>query len=330
MLVLSSDKTIVDRTDPASEFSNYFKKASEVLRDIVDYGAQLVPTAFSNSSRQMEDIITIGVLLHQVVMMVDGVEILMTQVALKSAHLQSRACLEASWYVDWILKEKSEERARYYYVSCLRQFRDFALSAVKGTPERQRFSATADFMGLDDDVLQRDLASKSSQEVEEIDKVLGQTVFSNINKTFEKLRTKTGHNRKGKPKQGKKAEPKWYEPLGPKSISDIATQVDRLHEYQTYYARCSKTVHVASYRNHVRFESGKVNFLPVRDLGEIKVVFLCIAVAALRTYRAIISRYCREEVEPFLQKYKDEWRETIDWLANLRIDRRVFQTDIDA
>lgn len=104
-----------------------------MLRDVVVYGSILVPNAFAASPRQMEDIMVVGVLLHQVVTMVDAFEVLLPQAALRASHLQARACLEASWYVDWILKQKSEERAKYYYVSCLRQQREFALSAVKGT-----------------------------------------------------------------------------------------------------------------------------------------------------------------------------------------------------
>lgn len=173
------------------------------------------------------------------------------------------------------------------------------------------------------------MARKSSEEVSAIDRVLSQDVFFDINKQFEGMRTKTGHNRKGKPKQGRKAEPKWYQPLGLKSIRDIAVEVGRLHEYDIYYSQCSNVTHASSYRNHVRLGAGRVHFQPIRDLGDISIVFLCTTVSALKTYRSVINRYLPQESEVFLRRYTEEWREAIDTVVGLRIGRRVHPIDID-
>jgi Family of unknown function (DUF5677) len=60
--------------------------------------------------------VLIGVLLRQVIAMLDGIDILLSNGATYASHLQMRALFEASVYIDWILQGDFEKKIDYFYV----------------------------------------------------------------------------------------------------------------------------------------------------------------------------------------------------------------------
>ena len=52
----------------------------------------------------------LGALLRQIVTMLDGVEVLLSNGASYTAQLQLRALLEASIYIEWILKGDGDKK----------------------------------------------------------------------------------------------------------------------------------------------------------------------------------------------------------------------------
>jgi hypothetical protein len=113
-------KTIIDREKHKRDFDEHFTEVETLLRDIANYGSNLIPRCFVSSKRKLEDAIIIGTLLKQVVAMVDAAELLISNAALYSSHLQARAGFEASLFIDWIIKNDTEKKAKYFYVSNLR------------------------------------------------------------------------------------------------------------------------------------------------------------------------------------------------------------------
>jgi len=133
-------RQIIDREKHKQDARQIFHKQIELLVDLVNYGSNLMVRAYDSSKKKLEDVIVIGVLLKQVISMMDATEILASHGSPQPAFLQARSAFEASIYIDWILKSEAEKKAKYYYVSNLRNVRLWTLRYLKGTQENNAFS----------------------------------------------------------------------------------------------------------------------------------------------------------------------------------------------
>lgn len=291
-------KRIIDREKHEGDVKQYFSKHIDLLIDLVNYGSNLIPRSYDSSNKKLEDIIVIGVLLKQVVSMIDAIEILISKGAVGAAHLQARAAYEASLYIDWILKEETEKKVKYYYVSNLRNQRLWALRFIRGTREKETFSET--FADLEEYIKHTDLETiekQAEEELPKIDEILSKDSWNDINREFEKRKRKTG------------TEPYWYKMLGVTSIRRLAKEVGRLAEYDLYYSKSSEVMHAASYRDHVQFAKGTAIFEPIRQLKELHNLFRFCTSVALASYKSILKHYRTGELENFARKYVKDWRE---------------------
>lgn len=291
-------KLILDREKHENDVKQHFSKHIDLLIDLVNYGSNLIPRSYDSSNKKLKDIIIIIVLLKQVVLMIDAVEILISKGAVGAAHLQARAAYEASLYIDWILKGETERKAKYYYVSNLRNQRLWALRLIRGTREQETFSES--FADLEEYIKHTDLETIEKQAEEErskIDEILSKDSWNDINIEFEERRKKSG------------TEPYWYKMLGITSIRRLAKEVGRLAEYDLYYSKSSEVMHAASYKEHVQFSKGGVVFEPIRQLGEIHNLLRFATIVAISSYRSILKHYRTGELDNFSRKYIRDWRE---------------------
>ena len=140
---------ILAREDAVKNVNEIYSHQIALLKDITNYGTNLISRVFTTGERGLSETIVVGVLLKQVVAMLDGAEILINQGAIFSAHLEVRAAYEASIYIDWILDSEKEKKTKYYYVSNLRNERIWALRLIEGTEERERFSSGREELDFD-------------------------------------------------------------------------------------------------------------------------------------------------------------------------------------
>lgn len=292
-------KQIIDREKNKKEARQTFSKQIEVIVDLVNYGSNLLVRAYDSSKRKLEDAIVIGVLLKQVISMVDATEILASHGAPQMAYLQARSALEASLYIDWILKSESGEKAKYYYVSNLRNIRLWTLRYLKGTQENIDFlQDISDLIKyMEPSIITKEDEGEAKHQVEEINRILNQEGYREISDEFERRKSK---------KTG--AEAYWYKPFGIGSIMKLAEDVGRLSEYIIYYSRGSEFAHTTLYRDHVKFNQGKITFEPVRQLGEMHTLLQLAIGVSLSSYLSIINHYRYGERKSFGRKYKMDWR----------------------
>jgi hypothetical protein len=292
-------KLIIDRERHKNDVQKYYYKHIDFLEDLVNYGSNLIPHSYESSNKKLEDIIIISVLLKQVVAMVDATEVLISNGAVVSAHLQTRAAYEASLYIDWMLRSETEKKARYYYVSNLRNQRLWALRFIKGTHEEEIFSQTIDDLGsYKSNINIKDIEKEAEEQLKSIDEILSKEVWSEINKNYEsKKSNKTS------------TEAHWYKLLGINSIKQLAKELNRLPEYDFYYSKSSDVMHSISYSEHVRFDNGTVIFEPVRSLNDVKNIIFFISLIAFSSYKPIIEKYNPKELKEFAKKYYDDWRD---------------------
>lgn len=296
----SEFKPILDRDKHEGDVRQYFSKHIDLLVDLTNYGSNLIPRVYDSSNKKLEDIVIIGVLLKQVVSMIDAVEILVSKGAVGAANLQARAAFESSLYIDWILMSESEKKAKYYYVSNLRNQRLWALRLKTGTPENEVFSKTFQY-------LEKHLKTTGWENIEKqaedglakIDSLLTRNGWNQINLEFDKRKPK---------KTG--ADTYWYKMLGITSIRQLAEQVGRLGEYDLFYSRSSQVMHATSYRDHVQFSKGAVSFEPIRQLKDMHNLLRFITSVAVSSYMSVLKHYRRGELSHFRRKYMRDWRGT--------------------
>lgn len=110
----------------------------------------------------------------------------------------------------------------------------------------------------------------------------------------------------------RKWDPHWYElPRGsdsPKSIRELSSKLERLHEYDVVYANLSGIVHSTCFGSHVTIGDGMATFEPIRNLKQIDFTIRLGAASVLGIFRAITQQYRPAELENLRHKYVNDWR----------------------
>jgi hypothetical protein len=289
-------QTILDREGPIIVLREHFSPQITLLKELANYGSNLIVRAYQSSDKGLVDAIVCGVLLKQVVAMIDAVETLLSSACVHAAHLAGRALFEASIYLEWILKGNTDEKAMNYCVSNLRAERTWAMRAIRGTPESQAFNAQTKDLNYDIHASNPTLEPEAKKHLDEVNRILSQPELKVIDEAFE------GKKRKSK------REPLWYTGQGYASIRHIAKSIGRSAEYNVFYPIASEITHSASYKNHIRFAGKKIEFKPIRNLEGISILLHFVFIATIRTYRVVLEHYRSGELPSFRRKYFEEWR----------------------
>ena len=294
----SPHPAILNREEAQGLAHDHFSPQLALLRDLANYGSNLVIRAYESSPRKEEDVVICGVLLKQIVAMLDAVEVLLSAGVAQASFLPARAAFEASLYMDWILLGDSERKARCYLVANYRDERKWASRAIHGTPEEVDFTAITKPLGVDIHAERPSLLAEAKARLAEVDRVLAQAGLAAINAEFDL-------SRKGK----RKIEVEWYVLTGKGSIRQIADAVKRLPEYEMFYGKGSRITHTASYKHHIGFRSGQIHFKPVRHVAEFHELLNFLVADTFGAYRKVLTHYRPGELPAFSQKYLSEWRD---------------------
>ncbi len=92
-------KPLLDRDKVTPDIKEHLSPWIDLILDLTNYSSLLIPRCFSSSARDLKDAVVLAILLRQVVAMLDGIEVLLSNGAVHAAQLQLRALLEASVYI---------------------------------------------------------------------------------------------------------------------------------------------------------------------------------------------------------------------------------------
>ncbi len=289
----SEFKPLLDNDKVVVEIKTHLGPWTDLLRDLTNYGTNLIPRCFSSSERGMKDVVIIAILLRQAVAMLDGVEILLSKGAVHIAHLEMRALFEVSVYIDWILQDDSENKASYYYVHNLRRKRLWASRTQPGSTESQEYATMMSKAGVP---ITDNLRQSAKQQIQEIDRILSQPKFATISHNIESHR------------KGRRFDPAWYVPLGERSLRTMSRTVDKVAQYVFVYSGASEVMHTSSYEHHVKFGGKQVTFQPIRSVEGFESVLRFSAAITLSLYRRILQEYRPGELSAFGRKYLENWQ----------------------
>lgn len=298
-------RALLDRDGVISDVKRAFPEQLELLRDLTNYGSNLIPRCFGTCGKELKDLVVIGILLRQVVAMLDGVEILVSNGAVHAAGLQARALFEASVYIDWILKADADSKATFYYVHNLRTQRRWARRAQAGSAEAAEFAASMPDLAS---FQTPKMVEEAKKMLQEIDRVLSQPSFQPVSRAFDKCARKNGSDRA------------WYCPLGVKSVSDIMKAVGRTSHYALFYGTWSETMHSSNYRQHIHVGAEKVTFDALRYLLGFEPLFRFSVATVIDTYRKILQSYRPGEIAAFNRKYMGNWRKALMEIPKIKYE----------
>ena len=303
-----SHLAILNREEAEQVARDHFTPQLALLRDLADYGSNLVVRAFNSSPKAMADIVVCGVLLKQIVAMVDATEVLFAAGAGHAAFLPARAAFEASIYLDWILAANSERRATCYVVGNFRDERLWVAKVTPGTAEHAGYDQIMKSIGFDMQAQGPVLPTDAAAHLAEVNRILAQPALQAIDQEFSKLRGK------------RKRDVEWYQLDGMASIRQVSEAVGRLAQYEVFYSKGSQITHTGSYKHQIRFKSKEVRLLPVRHLASTYDLLACIVTAAFAAYRGVLGRYRPDELSAFSRKYTKDWRAPFQNAKTLKYD----------
>lgn len=301
-------QALIDRATSAVHVKENFSGIMAVFRDVVNYGSNLIPRCFVSSNRGLEDAIILGVLVRQAIAMFDAIEILISNSAVYACYLQVRALFEVSLYLEWILKIDTEKRAKYYYVANVRQERVWAQRTQSGSPENIVYEKIMEPLGNVVPDATKQMESEGQKYLQEIDRILAQASFTDINKDIEVYRAKNNL----------KYEPQWYAPLGSRSVRQLAKDVKRLHEYELIYSESSEVMHSTSSKHHIKFSHGHITLTPIRHLEGIDSVVQFSMGMVLKIYMTVLNHYRQSEIGDFSKKYIENWRQEFRGILSVK------------
>src|ERR1035437_904275 len=293
----SEFKPLLDREKTLADVKEHLQPWLRLIRDITSYGTNLIPRCMRDSDRKLADAVILATLLRQVVSMLDGIDILLSNGAVYAAPLQMRALFEASVYIDWILEGDTERKGTYYYVHNLRRIRIGASRLQPGSPECQDFGSVVNEFNIKVADETRNLAKTN---ITEIDEALSQPKYAGINKEFDEQ------------SKGRHYDPPWYAPLLPKgqrNLRTISKVVGRESVYRLLYSGASEVMHASNYGHHFEYANGKLTLRAIRLLEGFDLVLSFSLSIAIHTYRRVLGRYRPDElVLSFPRKYLENWR----------------------
>jgi Family of unknown function (DUF5677) len=298
---------ILDRDEPREVLAQHFSRQTAFLRDLANYGSNLVFRSFESSPKKMADIVLCGVLLKQIVAMLDAAEDLLSAGCGHASFLPARTAFEASLYSDWILASDSEQRATRFIVGNYRDERLWAKRAIPGTVEEQAMSQVTAMLGFNVHANRPSLATDAATLLVEVDRILAQPQLAAVDAEFTATRGK------------RKRDPEWYELDGRRSIREVAVAVGRLPEYEFLYSKGSQVSHTGSYKDHVQFASG-LRLLPIRHLKDVNMLLNFIGSIGIGTFKKFLERYRPGELPAFGKKYLEDWRDPFQNVTRVKYD----------
>ena len=288
-------RDVLDREASSAEVDQHFRQTLELLREVVNYGTNLLVRCLGATTGEILDVVAIAVFGKQVVAALDAVEQLARTGSGLGARVVMRALLEASLYCEWVLASSGDERARAYYVANLRRELSWSKRALPGTVEHDQFREA---MGeIYQDPL-RDLPGGPehvSDRIAELETHLKGKAFAEINSEFDRFRG------------NRSFDPSWHRVAGAPTLRDVAEGAGRLAEYTIFYSAYSNDTHSGSYKSHLDVREGSAMLHPIRSLHQLTEVLQNSLTFAFRTYRALLTRYRPDELPAYSRLYISEW-----------------------
>ena len=251
--------------------------ASPLLQELVNYSTNAFARCESSSAGRTDEDLAVLILYLHVIEMTDAVEVLVSQSCPAPAQALLRSSFEATLYIEYILENESEYRARSlawlvgYVRSRLQAYRLFSPSAPLG---RSVIEALEEHRS---EAVQALEAEDPAWAIENLENFLAQPHIQPTQKLFQE------HRRW-----------KWYQILDSSlsNLRDLTGYLKREAEYQILYRQWSSILHAHDLsRFMARSSDGDPGFKALRDPNSIRVVTSHAASLILRATHLMLGKF---------------------------------------
>lgn len=291
---------VLDPPYARDEAWRVFRPQLEVAREITNFGSNLLKRPFARSQQEVSDLVVISVLFRQSLAALDGTVLCLENGAVHASKLHARALLEASLFIEWVLKKGKDRWGKQLYVWSIRQERHWVRRVIPGTDENRAFADSWREAFGEEWQGRPDIENSAKEQEAEIDALLLSDTYRVINDWFEAYNRNPG------------VEPDWFRPGpgGVGSLYKLAERLGRRAEYNTFYKSLSYAAHGARTRLHISVgpDAGTVSLEPIRYLEDFPFVFTTAINLTLRIFRALIQEYRPDEEPAFRETYISQWR----------------------
>ena len=289
---------ILDREHPSAYIASHYGEAIRFFEDLVNYGTKLITEAFAASLGDTQARYLLLTHLHQHVAHLDAATVLLMQGCCFSAHLQVRSLLENYLFLQWLLKDDTENRTEHILVANVRREIESQSIGIPGSKQAEKHAEIASTLTLPPEAIK-----KLKRQVKNMQELIAESpARAAINQKFE-------DQRKRKEDKGKDAwDPQWYEFCGATSIRQIAIQLDRLKEYAFLYSPFSGAVHGGVSSFSIIYRAGGMEVIPLRHAEQFENLARLAAIFAMDSYRLLLNKYLPSAHDDFKQTFLNDWR----------------------
>jgi len=282
------NKNLFQREDAIVKVNVLLKNRIETANEIRNYGSNLIFEAYDNSDYELLDSVLILNFVFDAINLLDSILVLAEEGCHLTVPYFVRGIIENSFYIEWLLKNNSTQRAEYFYTYIL--FEELSLTSfVNDNPEQFVKNIDAEEFGI-----LKNLKSVSGHTEKRV-----KQIKSHFDKHFPEHYKRLKQN----------FPAKWYSVNNKiSSLKDIANKIDRTKDYEIFYKGYSKSIHSSNPNGNLKITKHGGATTPIRSIGDLQNHLMNSVSYIFRIYRHIIQKYIPEEEENFNRIYIERWR----------------------
>ena len=299
---------LLDRDIARVSAAEEIRIATPMIQEIVNYGlAAFLRCLTTARARGAERHPPLFLLLH-VMEMIDGAQVLIMEAAPVPARLQLRSAFEALLGIEYILADRTRERAFAYLVvaarSIRRAHRIFDPGSDEARDHRRRMEADR-YVGQ----VQMPAIPDLNERMARIEEMLQSPGWREANDEFERVR----RERRGR-------RPAWYELYdGPHSLEELALRTGRPGQYEMLYRQWSGTAHAGDVLTRQVGED-IAGYRGLRDVQEIRRAIGLAATIGLGAIRQVLLFFRPEEADGIRRWYIDNIQNSFQSIGGWRFE----------
>lgn len=283
---------ILDRHRGRVANREYLEILDRALTAFIDEATWIFARCWESGKEPLTDEVAL-VLYRHILEMADAIHILLLQSASVPARLQLRSMFEALLYLEYLLEEDTDRRARAYIVGSYSWGLRWARRLEKGSQARAQFvtEVSSDKIVTPTMIEAWEVLPSKIAETEEY---LLSEDFAEIYRQFNEFHA--GRNR----------WPHWYQVLTPKisGLKDLAVRLKRGAQY-VMYDHWSRSMHPDLLAVHIDREEGAQGYLrELRDGTDIARAAHGVAWFLKDATTAILRAYRPDELDSFALDYR--------------------------
>lgn len=294
------DLQIIDRERAIKEVREHFSDQINLLEDVTNYGSQIITRILDEEQKGLDYFVVISILFKHILTMLDSIATQVSHGNIISAHLQARSNLEVALYIEWILKEDTLKRSKYYYVSYYRKEKERILNYIKNKLKNTKLAQKIESYRNKIEDIPKDIDKAFLDELNRIDAILNRPDLVDIRKDFENIEAKRKN----------KQIVDWYVPTGINNLRKLADELKLTEKHYLFYNNYSKLMHGVAINEHVSFNNGKIYLKPLRELIGIDTLITTVLADIFRCYKLVIQKYLPGETKNFAEKYIKKWQKS--------------------